>query len=203
MPFLEGRERDVRPLGRLALHEGLRDEAHEVPVAGLARGEQHEIRQGPRHRTAAPRGIEAVIEADGQLAADDRLDADLDHLLGEFERAEQIARIGQRQRRLRIGDGQLDQLLERQRAFEKRIGRMNAQMHEADLLGNPGPFRRSHHRPRLPLKAADSNTPPGGILLPAGASSLRPRPRPPRGAASLVEKARALRRAGRSDPTRA
>ena len=45
-------------------------------------------------------------------------------LLGEFERAEEIVGVGQRQSGLPVGFRQLRQLADFQRAFQQRIGRM-------------------------------------------------------------------------------
>jgi hypothetical protein len=54
-------------------------------------------------------------------------------LLGEFERAEEIVRVGQRQRRLPVLLGELLQIGDLQRAFEQRVGRVDVQVHEADV----------------------------------------------------------------------
>ena len=58
------------------------------------------------------------------------------HLFGEFQRAEHVVGVGQRQRRLPVLLGELRQPRNRQRAFEQRIGRMDVQMHEAGIGGH-------------------------------------------------------------------
>ncbi len=52
---------------------------------------------------------------------------------GEFQRAEHVVGVGQRQRRLAVFFGELRQPRDGQRALEQRIGRMNVQMHEAGV----------------------------------------------------------------------
>ena len=69
-----------------------------------------------------------------RLAADDRLDA-LRGLLGELERAEEVAGIGDAERRHLVAVGELDERLQRQRALEQRIGRVAVQMDEAWAFG--------------------------------------------------------------------
>ena len=54
-------------------------------------------------------------------------------LLGEFERPEHVVGVGERQRRLLVGLGELGEPRDGQRAFEQRIGRMHVQMHEAGI----------------------------------------------------------------------
>ena len=74
-----------------------------------------------------------VAEIDRQRAADDRLDAGARELVGEFERPEHVVGVGERERGLAVGFGQLRQLADRQRAFQQRIGRMHVQVHEAGV----------------------------------------------------------------------
>ena len=62
------------------------------------------------------------------------------HLLGEFERAEHIVGVGQRQRRLPVGFGELGQSRDRQRALEQRIRRMDVQVYEAGFGHGPSRF---------------------------------------------------------------
>ena len=54
-------------------------------------------------------------------------------LVGEFERAEHVVGVGQRQRRLAVGLGELGEPRDRQRALEQRIGRVHVQMHETGV----------------------------------------------------------------------
>ena len=83
------------------------------------------------HGVGAARAMLDVAEIDGQRAADDGLDAGTGELFREFERAEHVVGVGQRQRGLVVGLGEFRQLANRQRAFEQRIGRMHVQVHES------------------------------------------------------------------------
>ena len=74
-----------------------------------------------------------VAEVDRERAADDRLDAGAGEFFGEFERAEHVVGVGERQRRLLVGLGELGQARDGHRAFEQRIGRMHVQMHEIEI----------------------------------------------------------------------
>jgi hypothetical protein len=65
-----------------------------------------------------------VFHVDIELAADQRLNSRIHGLDRKFKRAEKIVGVGDRQRRLFIGERALDQRLDRQRAFEQGIGRM-------------------------------------------------------------------------------
>ena len=58
-------------------------------------------------------------------------------VFGEFERAEQIVGVGQRERRRTVGSGERGELLDGQRAFEQRIGRVHPKMHEGLRLTAP------------------------------------------------------------------
>ena len=93
------------------------------------------MRSGSAACPLTGRGTRAL--AAGDLAgrerdfdADDRLDAGIGAGSREFERAEQIAGIGDRHRRHRLGAAQLDQLLDLDRAGRQRIGAVGAQMNE-------------------------------------------------------------------------
>ena len=74
-----------------------------------------------------------VAEIDGQRAADDRLDAGGGELFGEFQRAEHVVGVGERERRLLVGLGELGQPRDGERAFQQRIGRMHVQVHEIEI----------------------------------------------------------------------
>ncbi len=121
----------------VGFQEGPRVELHQVAVALLARGEQHDARQRPR-ATGEPRIARLVAEIHGQRAADDRLDAVARELLGEFQRPEHVVGVGQRQRRLLVGLGEFRELADRQRAFQQRIGGMDVQVHEAGIGRHAG-----------------------------------------------------------------
>ena len=72
----------------------------------------------------------AVFAGKGErdLASDDWLDAVLDRLLREFERAEQIVGVGDGNRRRFVFHGVADDLAELKSTFQQRISRMHAQM---------------------------------------------------------------------------
>ncbi len=53
--------------------------------------------------------------------------------LGEFQRAEHVVGVGERERRLLVGLGELGQARERNRAFQQRIVRVHVQVHEVEV----------------------------------------------------------------------
>ncbi|VCU09306.1 hypothetical protein RHODGE_RHODGE_02480 [Rhodoplanes serenus] len=141
-------ERDVRRLVGGRLQEGARVEPHEVAVALLAGGQQHQPRQRAGVRAAAA-GRLLVGEVDGERDADDRLDAVAGDLLGELQCTEQIVGVGESQRRLAVGLGERRELADRQRPFQQREGGMDVQMHEARIGGErvvDRRHRRAHGR---------------------------------------------------------
>ena len=71
-----------------------------------------------RPRRVGP--LAAVVVGHVGLGADDRLDPLLVALLVELERAVHVAVIGHADRRLPVGDGLGDQLVEARRAVEHR-----------------------------------------------------------------------------------
>ena len=124
---------DVRLFRLLGAEIGARAEPHQAAIAVLAGGQEHDPRKPlPGHHAA----IVLIAEIEAERTADDRLDARARHFLGEFERAEHVVGVGQRQRRLLVFLRQLRQPRDGQRAFEQRIGRMNVQMHEAGCRGS-------------------------------------------------------------------
>ena len=125
------RELHMRGLARRRVEEGARGQPHQVAVAVLARGEQHDARKLDRLAAVTRRFL--VAEIDRKRAADDRLDAAAGKLVGEFERAEHVVGVGQREGRLAVGLRELREARDRQRAFEQRIGRVHVQMHEAGV----------------------------------------------------------------------
>ena len=87
---------DVRRLVLGGIEEGLGGEFHEVLPAPLVAGQQSECAGGLRARLIGAValqgiGLGAVAEIDLQRAADDRLDAGFRELVGELQRAEEIA----------------------------------------------------------------------------------------------------------------
>ena len=131
------RKFQVRPLGLRGFEVGARGEPQQAAIALLAGGQQNDARKTiPRRRAA----VVLIAEIDAERAADDRLNAGARHFFGEFERAEHVVGVGERQRRLPVLLGELRQPRDRQRALEQRIGRMHVQMHEPRL------FRRGFGR---------------------------------------------------------
>src|SRR2546423_1099499 len=72
-----------------------------------------------------------VTEIDGKLEAYDRLDAVARHLVREFQRAEHVVGVGQGERRLAVGLGELTELGDLDRALQQRIGGMDVEMDES------------------------------------------------------------------------
>ena len=128
---LEPGELEVRRLVRRRFEKGARIEPHQAAVAASrARpGERCAGVRAARGRRARDRVL--IGKIDRERTADDRLDAAARHLVGEFERTEHVVGVGERQRRLAVGLGELAQPRDRQRAFEQRIGRVHMQMDEA------------------------------------------------------------------------
>ena len=81
----------------------------------------------------ASRARERVLigKIDRKRTAYDRLDPHRRHLVGEFERAEHVVGVGERQRGLAVSLGEFAQPRDRQRALEQGIGRVHVQMDEA------------------------------------------------------------------------
>ncbi len=73
-----------------------------------------------------------VAEIDGQRAADDRLDAGAGHFFGEFQPTEHVVGVGERQRWLLVGFGEVGQARQRDCAFQQRIVRVHVQVHEIE-----------------------------------------------------------------------
>ena len=123
--------RHVRRRLGLDLEEALRHQRHEIPVAVLAGGEQHDARQAMHARAVVARGL--VAEHDRERAADDRLDAGPGQLFRKLQCSKEVTGVGERQRRLPVGRRQLREPRDRQRALQQRIGRMDVQMDEAGI----------------------------------------------------------------------
>ena len=121
-------ELDVRLLARRGFQERAGIEPHQATVAVLPSGQQHDTRACGR---LYPDPGLLVAEIDGERTADDRLDADTGHLLGEFQRPEHVVGVGERQRGLTVGLREFRQPRDGQRALQQRIGRMHVQVHEA------------------------------------------------------------------------
>ena len=87
-----------------------------------------------------------VVEIHRDLAAGDRLHALLGEFLGNLQGAEQVVDVRDRQRRLRVGQRQLQQLADGNCALTQRKRGMEVKMDKAD--GGDGLFLHpSSHRP--------------------------------------------------------
>ena len=108
-------------------------ELHQIGVASLARRKE---RDRPVACAALPRCRLlhrlrlAPREIDIQRHADNGLDAGVRELVGELQRAEQIAGVGEAERRQLVRRGELGQRRDRQRALEQGIGRVDLEVHE-------------------------------------------------------------------------
>ncbi len=132
---VQPRQLQMRFLVRRRFHERPRAKLHQGAVARLAGGQQHDARQRPDPAGQA-RIARLVAEIQRQRAADDRLDAVAGQLLGEFQRAEHVVGVGQRQRRLMVRLGEFGELGDGERALQQGIGGMHVQMHEAGIGGH-------------------------------------------------------------------
>jgi hypothetical protein len=101
----------------------------EILVARLALFDQQQL-VGLR-REAGPR--RPVGAAQRELAADDRLHTRIGRGEREFERAEQIARVRDGDRRHALLGGELHQILDLDGAFRERIGGMDPEMDEVAM----------------------------------------------------------------------
>ncbi len=94
--------RGVRRLDVGGIEMRAADELHQVGVAGLVHRQQRDVavaRLAHGRHAALGRVVAAILEIDGERHADDRLDAGVGQLVGEFERAEEVVGVGQPQRR--------------------------------------------------------------------------------------------------------
>ena len=144
-------ELDMRGLMHRRFQKRPRVQPHQAAVTALARRQQDDSRRRRGQRIARVRVL--VAEIDGELAADDRLDAVARHLVGEFQRPEHVVGVGQRQRRLAVGLRQLAELGDLDRALQQRIGRMNVEVNESGTghgrLTGSCIMVGSDHRPRM------------------------------------------------------
>jgi len=127
----------ARPAAVGGVEPDLADEAHEVQLAAFIFGDQHDRRA---HRVASGHAGEAadggVVEVDGEVGADQRLDARIGRFLEKLQPAEQVigVRFGDSRRLFRLGV--LEQRLHGDRAFAR--GAVNVGVDEADGVENRG-----------------------------------------------------------------
>ncbi len=114
------------------IEEGLARQAHQI---GVARGVLREKHDGPMMGGGArawPRRLfGGKRKGEVQRAADDGLHALGRQRLGEFERAEEVVAVGDGERGLPVGRGELRQRLDRQRALQERVGGMDVKVNES------------------------------------------------------------------------
>ncbi len=99
-------------------------ETHQIGIAALVLGEHGDaaVSLWPSHLYGRRALFLLDGEAQGERAADDGLDPRAGDGLGEFEGAEQIVGIGDRERRHAVLGGERHEPRNGQRAFEQRIG---------------------------------------------------------------------------------
>ena len=130
--FGERGEADMRLVAVGRVEPDARGEPHQRAVALFVLGDERQRRARDLRLGEAGGGGRRVAEVDGDLRADDRLHPGLRQLLRKLQRAEQVVGVGDRQRRHRIGFGELGQRLDRQRPLAQRKGAVDAQMDETD-----------------------------------------------------------------------
>ncbi len=147
--FLEPSGQNMGRLGWRRIEKGAADEAHQIGIAFFIGRDQHDGRAFRPAAAALLTRVRALLglETQIELASDDRLDALLHRLLGEFQRAEQIVGVGHRDRRRTVRLGMRDDLGERQGAFEQRIGGMDTQMDEMPIRHRRNRFAVALSRP--------------------------------------------------------
>ena len=128
---VEGRQRQLRRLPRLALQEGFAHQPQQIAIALLALHQQDEL----VGRRLQPRPLRPLpgLAAQAHLAGDDGLHAGFRSDLGELKGAEQIAAIGHRHRGHGVALAELHQLLDLDGALGQRIGRVDAQVDEIGM----------------------------------------------------------------------
>ena len=107
-------------------------EFHQVAVAFLVLGEESERRDAAKAACVLEAALLLFRKVDLQRAADDGLDALFGHGVGKFERAKEIAGVGDRHCRHPGHFRHLRERLDLQGALGQRIGRVRAQVHEGD-----------------------------------------------------------------------
>ena len=122
--FGDACERQLRLQGGVGFQEADGRQALQVGHAGGVLRQQH-------HRVGRQAGV--VGAGQGDLAADDRLDALAGAVLGEFQRAEQVAGVGDGCGRHAGVLGQGDDLVGADGALAEGVGGMGAQVDEVSV----------------------------------------------------------------------
>ena len=154
--------------GPVASQIGAADQGQQVPIPGLALHQQHDpvrLYAAPRRSIASRR---LVAAGERHFTADDRLHSRRRAGGGEFERAEQIPRIGDRHRRHALDLTQPHRFLDRDRPGRQRISGVNAQMNKIGErhVGNIAPPGAKFTRGRAACEQSDvfqrlARNPPG------------------------------------------
>ena len=160
--------RHMRARSRHRVEMRAADQLHQVRIALGGRRQQD---QGRKRRIRLAATAVFLREGDRDLTADDRLDAVAHGFFGELQRAEQVARIRHRDRGLLVGLGELDQILDVERALEERKRGMDPQMNEAGTGVDCAHDCLVPCRSRAAEARRNRQSPPG--------DSARPAPKPP------------------------
>ena len=129
-------ERQMRLVALLDVEKGARGEPHQIAIARLGLGQQHDIGETVVSRRDC--AALAVAEVDAELCACDRLEAGLGRLLRKFQGREEIIGVGDSERGLEVAHREINQLAERKRALAQRIGGVEVKMHKAGFGGRHG-----------------------------------------------------------------
>ncbi len=129
-------ERQMRLVALLDIEKGARGEPHQIAIARLGLGQQHDIGETVVSRRDC--SALAVGEVDPELCACDRLEAGLGRLLGKFQGREEIIGVGDSERGLEVAHREINQLAKRKRALAQRIGGVEVKMHKAGFGGRHG-----------------------------------------------------------------
>ncbi len=131
--FLKLRQRHMRRAFRRVVEECPARKPHQVRVSRRVLRQQYDRAVVGRARPRTRRLIGGVRESDRQRASDDRLHPFSRERFRKFERAEEVVAVGDGERGLTIGGGPFRQPLDRQRAFQQRIGGMEVKMDKGRL----------------------------------------------------------------------
>ncbi len=144
------------------------DQGQQVSIPGLALHQQHDpvrLYAAPRRSIASRR---LVAAGERHFTADDRLHSRRRAGGGEFERTEQIPRIGDRHRRHALDLTQPHRFLDRDRPGRQRVSGVNAQMNKIGErhAGNIAPPGAKFTRARAVWRQTDvfqrlARNPPG------------------------------------------
>ena len=125
-------ESDVRRAVFPVIEKSLARKPHEIGIAARVLCEQNDRPVMGGGAGTRPGGfLGSSRKCDIQRTADNRLKAFPRERLGEFERAEEIVAVGDRQCGLDVRRCKLGKCLHRQRAFQQRVGGMDVKVNKA------------------------------------------------------------------------